>query len=186
MKIEIKQTTIFLTLIIIALFVLSSAQKSKIGDFDINKVREAVGSELSDSGMEPGNTDVQKEKIEPLEQSYFMVILRIIALLALLSLLILGGVWLIKRYGISGSSRIGGGSMDVLEALPIGQNKSIVLVRVLDSVYVLAQTSQQITLLEKINGDKAVELIATTKGGTSIVQFKDMFNNFMGKIKKTP
>ena len=40
--------------------------------------------------------------------------------------------------------------------------------------------------LDKIEGNKAVELIASTKGGTSIVQFKDMFNNFMGKIKKTP
>jgi flagellar biogenesis protein FliO len=92
--------------------------------------------------------------------------------------------WIVKKVGIAGASRLGTGSMDVLEVLPFGQNRAAVLIRVLDAVYLLGQTPGSIVLLEKIEGQKAIDLIASTKGGTSIVQFKDAFNNFIGKIKK--
>ena len=180
-----KHSTALLVLLITGLLSVTLAQKSRIGDFDINKVREAVGGGLSDSAMGPGGTDAPQDQVDSLGQGYFWITLRIIAILVLLALTIMVGIWLIKKFGLSGTSRVGGGSMDVLEALPIGQNKSIVLVRVLDAVLVLSQTPQQVALLEKIEGNKAVELIASTKGGTSIVQFKDMFNSFMGKMKKT-
>jgi hypothetical protein len=39
-------------------------------------------------------------------------------------------------------------------------------------------------LLEKIEGQRAIDLIASSKGGSSITQFRDAFNNFIGKIKK--
>jgi flagellar biogenesis protein FliO len=74
--------------------------------------------------------------------------------------------------------------MDILETLPLGQNRSLVMVRVMDSILLLSQTPQTIVLLEKIEGAKAIELISLTKGGTSIVQFKDFFNTFIGKMKK--
>jgi len=74
--------------------------------------------------------------------------------------------------------------MDILEALPLGQNKSVLLVRVTDRVYLLAQTQNQIAVLETITGEKAIELISSSKGVVSIMQFKDVFNNFMGKMKK--
>jgi flagellar biogenesis protein FliO len=90
----------------------------------------------------------------------------------------------IKRLGLAGGSKIGGGSMDVLEALPVGQNRTIMLVRVRDIVYVLAQTQHQITLLDKVEGDRALEVISSSKGTVSISQFKDVFNDFMGRIKK--
>ena len=74
--------------------------------------------------------------------------------------------------------------MDVLEALPLGQNRNIVLVRVVDKVYLIGQTQTSITVLETIEGQKALELISSTKGVVSMAQFKDVFNNFMGKFKK--
>ncbi len=159
-----------------------AAQKSKTGDFDIRKVHEAVKSDIRDSGTAGIYTDDQRGQ---LSDNYFFLSMRIIGYLLLLSLIIAAAIWFIKRMGLSGTSRFGGGSMDLLEALPIGQNRSLILVRVMNTVYVLAQTPQNITLLETIEGEKAVELIASTKGGTSIVQFKDVFNNFIGKIKKT-
>jgi flagellar biosynthetic protein FliO len=113
------------------------------------------------------------------------IILRISAYLALIVLVIVLFVWLMRKTGMVGSSRIGGGTMDMLEALPIGQGRTIALVRVLDTVLVLAQSGQQITLLDKIEGQKALEVIASTKGGTSIVQFKEVFNSFFGKMKKS-
>lgn len=74
--------------------------------------------------------------------------------------------------------------MDVLEILPFGQNRTITMVRVMDAVYLLGQTPQSIVLLEKIEGQKAIDLIASSKGGSSIVQFKDAFNSFLSKMKK--
>jgi flagellar biogenesis protein FliO len=74
--------------------------------------------------------------------------------------------------------------MDTLEVLPLGPNRAIMLVRVMDRVYLLAQTQNSISVLDKVEGDKAVELIASSKGVVSISQFKDVFNSFMGKMKK--
>jgi hypothetical protein len=55
----------------------------------------------------------------------------------------------------------------------------------MDTVYLLGQTPTSIVLLEKIEGQKAIDLIASSKGGGgSVMQFKDVFNNFMGKNKK--
>lgn len=161
------------------------AQRSKVGDFDIRKVQEAVETDMEDSVTQEIYPADQSGRTQPLTDNYLMITLRIIGYLVLLTLIIILVIWGMKRLGLTGTSRIGGGSMDLLEALPIGQNRSLILVRVMDAVYVLAQTAQNITLLEKIEGDKAVELIASTKGGTSIVQFKDVFNNFIGKIKKS-
>lgn len=163
----------------------SFAQKGKTGDFDIKKVQQAVIQNVRDSvNIETNNASADNNRA--IGNNYMFIILRIIGYLVLLTVIIILVVWLLKRFGITGSSRIGGGTMDLLESLPVGQSRSIVLVRVMDSVLVLSQTAQSITLLEKIEGDKAVELIASTKGGTSIVQFKDVFNSFIGKIKKTP
>jgi flagellar biogenesis protein FliO len=54
----------------------------------------------------------------------------------------------------------------------------------MDSVLILGQTPQSITLLEKIEGQKAIEAIASVKGQGTIVPFKDMVNSFLGKMKK--
>lgn len=157
---------------------------SKIGGFDISKVREEA---VKDAPNLAGDSSLQVsgQKNARESEGMLIVILRITGYLAIIVVVIFSLLWGIRKLGLAGSSGIGGGSMDVLEVLPLGQNRSIILVRVTDAVMVLAQTSQQITLLEKIEGQKAVELIASTKGGTSIVQFKEVFNSFIGKIKKT-
>ncbi len=157
---------------------------SKTGNFDIIKVQQAVKADLADS-LNVTTDNAEADHIPPVRDNYLFIVLRIIGSLILLTIIIMLVVWLLKRFGFTGSSRIGSGAMDMLESLPVGQNRSIILVRVMDTVLVLSQTTQNITLLEKIEDNKAVELIASTKGGTSIVQFKDVFNNFIGKIKKT-
>jgi flagellar biosynthetic protein FliO len=93
--------------------------------------------------------------------------------------------WFVRKTGFGNSSKIGGGgSMDILEVLQFGQNRNAILVRVMDTVYLLGQTPTSIVLLEKIEGQKAIDLIASSKGGGAVMQFKDVFNNFMGKMKK--
>jgi flagellar biosynthetic protein FliO len=119
-------------------------------------------------------------------ENYTWVIARITLYLAIVIAIILAVAWIVRKMGIGNSSRIGGGgSMDILESLQFGQNRNAILVRVMDTVYLLGQTPTSIVLLEKIEGQKAIDLIASSKGGGgSVMQFKDVFNNFMGKTKK--
>ncbi|HEX2960093.1 MAG TPA: flagellar biosynthetic protein FliO [Chitinispirillaceae bacterium] len=169
-----------LLFILLSIFSLLQAQQfsESTGDFDIKKVREAVFSQ-SDTSL---SEKVQSAKND---ENYFFVILRV----TLYLLIVIGGIfavaWVVKKSGLSGTSRIGGtGAMDVLEILPFGQNRTVTMVRVMDAVYLLGQTPHSIVLLEKIEGQKAIDLIASSKGGSSIIQFKDAFNNFISKMKK--
>jgi flagellar biosynthetic protein FliO len=167
-----------------------SQHKEGIGNFDIEKVRRAVidpnGPAAIDtdrasaaSASAPQTTATKTEKV-----NLGWLIVRLCFYFALIIGAILFVTWGIKRLGLAGRSKIRGGSMDVLEALPLGQNRNVLLVRVTDKVYLLAQTQNQITVLDTITGEKALELISSSKGVVSIMQFKDVFNNFMGKMKK--
>ena len=167
-----------------------SQPKEGIGNFDIEKVRRAVidpnGPAAVDtdrasaaSASAPQTTATKTEKV-----NLGWLIARLCFYFALIIGAILFVTWGIKRLGLAGRSKIRGGSMDVLEALPLGQNRNVLLVRVTDKVYLLAQTQNQITVLDTITGEKALELISSSKGVVSIMQFKDVFNNFMGKMKK--
>jgi flagellar biosynthetic protein FliO len=167
-----------------------SQPKEGIGNFDIEKVRRAVidpnGPAAIDtdrasaaSASAPQTTATKTEKV-----NLGWLIVRLCFYFALIIGAILFVTWGIKRLGLAGRSKIRGGSMDILEALPLGQNRNVLLVRVTDKVYLLAQTQNQITVLDTITGEKAIELISSSKGVVSIMQFKDVFNNFMGKMKK--
>jgi len=160
-------------------------QHSETGTFDINKVASAVNSGSPSVAPESAKAPGEVAGLPvAMHENWTLVCLRIGLYLALT----IGAVFLVllamKRVGVAGRSKIGGGSMDVLEALPLGQNKNVALVRIVDKVYVIGQTQTQITVLDIIDGQKAIELISTTKGVVSISQFKDVFNSFMGKLKK--
>jgi flagellar biosynthetic protein FliO len=170
-------------ILLIFLFFISVAQaqnpaSGETGDFDIKKVREAVFS--TDDTTINENFQLKKNA-----ENYSLVILRVIFYLAVVIAVIFAVAWIVKKSGLTGSSRIGGGgAMDILEILPFGQNRTITMIRVMDAVYLLGQTPQSIVLLEKIEGQKAIDLIASSKGGSSMIQFKDAFNNFISKMKK--
>jgi flagellar biosynthetic protein FliO len=109
---------------------------------------------------------------------------RVCFFLALIAAAIVLLAWLIKRFGLVGRSKMGGGSMDLLESLPLGPQRTILMVRVKDAVFLLGQTQSQITLLDKVDGERAFELISSSKGSFSVTQFKDALDGFMGKIRK--
>ncbi len=145
--------------------------------------REQFGSGAAGTDQQELSQGVQFGNDTP----YALVILRIIGYLAIIIALIFGVAWFIKKTGLAGASKIGGGaSMDILEVVGFGQNRNAMLIRVMDCVYLLGQTPGSIVLLDKIEGQNAIDIIASSKEGTSIVQFKDAFNSFMGKIKKSP
>jgi flagellar biosynthetic protein FliO len=169
---------LFIWIFFISVVQAQDSTTRETGDFDIKKVREAVFS-ATDTTL---NEDIHLRKSA---ENYSLVILRVVFYLAVVIAVIFAVAWIVKKSGLTGSSRIGGGgAMDVLEILPFGQNRTITMIRVMDAVYLLGQTPQSIVLLEKIEGQKAIDLIASSKGGSSIVQFKDAFNSFISKMKK--
>jgi flagellar biosynthetic protein FliO len=153
-----------------------------IGNFDIDKVYDEIAdgdSALSaaGAGSPPGYPRRQ--------ENYALVLLRIIGYLVVVTAIILAAAWGVRKLGVAGVSKVGGGNnMDTIEAIYFGQNRGAVLIRVADTVYLLGHTPENIVLLEKIEGEKAVELIASSKGGSAVMSFKDAFNNFMGKMKR--
>ena len=161
------RTTIRVVLVC-SLFVLPlstfSQSRQDIGSFDINKVaRDVVGQETTlttDTGSSKAAAAQQQVTrfAGKTNESWALVCLRIGLYLFVTIGAIFLVVWGIKRIGLAGRSKIGGGSMDVLEALPLGQNKTMVLVRVVDKVYLIGQTQTSITVLETIEGQKALEL----------------------------
>jgi len=155
-----------------------------IGNFDIDKVYEnAVGDEDEDSAL--GGAGSASNAYPRGRENYALVLLRIIGYLVVVTVIILAAAWGARKLGVAGVSKVGGGNnMDTIEAIYFGQNRGAVLIRVADTVYLLGHTPENVVLLEKIEGEKAVELIASSKGGSTVMSFKDAFNNFMGKMKR--
>ena len=151
------------------------AGNEDIGGFDIEKVRNAA---MHDDTL--GNAQSPAAERENLTA----VVIRITLYLGVVILLIIGITWIFRRngQGVPGGT---GGAMDIIETLPTGQNRMILMVRVMDEIYMLSQTASNITMIDKIGGQKALDIIASSKSGGTIINFKDAFNNFMGKIKKT-
>jgi flagellar biogenesis protein FliO len=167
----------YFTIILCLLWSYTYALPEGIGDFDIEKVRKAalgvdsVQQQTNENSTQ--RTDISK------------VIVRITVYLGIIITLILFIAWLLRQNALKTVVRGGGGAMDVIETLPIGQNRMIFMVRVMDEIYLLSQTTVNIAVIEKISGQKALDIIASSKGGGAIIHFKDALNNFMGKIKKS-
>jgi len=168
--------------IILPLYSALPQTRPDIGGFDIEKVRRAVTGDTSTPSFDSLHAPIGVPPARAGE-NWPVVIMRITLYLAITAGATFFVVWGIKRLGLAGRSKIRGGSMDVLEAVALGQNKSLALVRVVDKVYLIGQTQTQITLLDTMEGAKAIELIASSKGGVSMGQFKDVFNSFMDRFK---
>jgi flagellar biogenesis protein FliO len=182
----IKIAAILLTLIAAAYAQDASASGSSssggIGTFDIDKVYDDVtGGDSAFAQGGAGGAGAYPRR----QDNYALVLLRIIGYLVVVTLIILAAAWGVRKIGVAGVSKVGGGNnMDTIEAIYFGQNRGAVLIRVADVVYLLGHTPENVVLLEKIEGEKAVELIASSKGGSTVMTFKDAFNNFMGKMKR--
>lgn len=173
-------SNLFLLLFVMNMTLMAeNTENGDVGSFNIAKVRAAV-VDLPDSA----STATSSTTIIKKEESVGLLIIRITLYLGMVILLIFGIGWLVRKTGLN-SARGGSGAMDIIETLPIGQNRMIIMVRVMDEIFLLSQTAATINLLDKIGGQKALDIIAISKdGGGSIVQFKDAFNSFMGKMKK--
>ena len=156
-----------------------------IGSFSIEKVR--LFSSDSRVSAADSTSVASVRGSDKTATNYTIIIFRIIGTLALIIGLIYLVMWLMRKAGLaSGSTRVGGGggSMDVLEILPLGQNRNAVLFRVMDTVYLCGQTPSHIALIDKFEGQRAAELLTSNKGPSTVVHFKEAVNNFIARMKK--
>jgi len=169
-----------LSVVVVLAFVPAiSAPPQDIGSFDIEKVRQAVGNGDSGPAAEASPAPVEREQVAKLA-------LRVTAYLAVVIVLILAVAWFVRKGGLRPARSGPAGAMDIVETLSVGQNRTLVMVRVMDEIYLISQTVNTVALLDKIGGQKALDIIASSRegGGGAILPFRDAFNNFMGKIKK--
>jgi flagellar biogenesis protein FliO len=148
-----------------------------IGNFDIEKVRTAT-LHAGDTAAGPARTAPEPRENAP------AIALRVTAYLGIVIVLILAVAWLVRKGGVRSMRPGGPGSMDIVETLQLGGGRMLIMVRVMDEIYCLAQTATAVTLLDKIGGQKALDIIASSRGGGTMLPFKDAFNSFMGKIRK--
>jgi flagellar biosynthetic protein FliO len=166
-----------IALLIAALSVIAQDNRG-VGSFDINKVREL--SMNAQSG--PDSATATMTKKEPVNGVF--VVFRIIFTLAIIIALLIGATWLIKKFGIGRTSSVGGrGVMDILEVLPLGQNRNMVLFRVQEKVYLCGQTASTLSLIDKIDGTEAATILSSAKARPITGQFKEAFNQFITKMK---
>ncbi|MCX7726461.1 MAG: flagellar biosynthetic protein FliO [Chitinispirillaceae bacterium] len=166
-------------ILIFAILFISEADSninSQTGKFDIEKVREAATSSDSFYKGESKNLPVEKYNVMALT-------LRVTIILLLLIIGLLAISWFLRKN--TKSKHYGSGAMDIIETLPLGQNRVLTLVRVTDIIYVLAHTSNSIEVVDKIEGQRALDILSSSKGGVSFMTFKEAFNSFMGKFKKS-
>jgi len=157
--------------------------------FDTDSFMGKLRHELSgyDSTAMPHDTAAAQAKglIRKQTGSLTWTILKVTLYLVIVVIAIVGVAWLFKKGGIAGSSKVGGGgAMEIVEALGTGRERAVLLVRVVDTIYVLGQTANSISVIDKFEGQKALEVISQTRGGVSIAKFKDVFSQFMEKFKK--
>ncbi len=160
----------------------NAPDKSAGESFDFSRLQKELQG-YTGSGETSGVVQQQAGQQQQ-DRSLIGVTIRLSIVMGIIIVLVFAVAWLLKRGGISGTHSKGG-SIDVLEAASLGPQRTVVLVRVLDTVYVLGQTQHTITLLEKLQDEKAMEVISSAREVTSLSRFKDVFNSFVAKHQQT-
>lgn len=91
------------------------------------------------------------------ETAWWMVVSGLALKLAVVVLLIYATVWVLKRYlGRPAGPTPTGGTLRLLQSMPLAQNQFVHLVQVGDRVLVVGATPQQVTLLTEVRESAAV------------------------------
>ncbi len=163
-------------IIVVLLFCVFSLFAAE-GEFSMDKLNEEVRDPMSYNADKDAKA---REEISPV-----IVVFRIAGSLALLSAMIIGIVWGVKKTGITGSVPTNSeGALELLEELTTASGNSVVMVRFNDKVLLLGQTGSSITPLETVEGDSALQLIAQSAGGRSVGSFRANLNKYMGTLQK--
>ena len=112
------------------------------------------------------------------------LLMRMLGSLALVSCLIIGVVFLLRRYvfGRNGTGNAGG-EIKVLSTTFLGPKKSIYLVRVLNRILVLGVSESQMQTLSEFTSDEAEDLLPDTQQEIKEQPFSKILHTLMGHTK---
>jgi len=91
--------------------------------------------------------------------------LRPLSALAFVLLLILGAAWLARRHPRLMGRRRAGGLLEVLETLPLGNRRYLLLLRMGERRGLLAVAGDRVALLDEIPGETFDQTLARTTPG---------------------
>lgn len=145
--------------------------------FSMDKLHEEVRDPMAYS----------EEKVADAEQeiSPVFVVFRIIGSLALVSVLLVGFVWGIRKSGMVAKVPVNSdSSLELLEELQTGQGNSLLMVRFNEKVILLGQTGSSFSAIDSVEGEVAEELIAKSAGGRSVGTFRANLNKYVNSLQK--
>ena len=92
--------------------------------------------------------------------------LKMAGALATVVVLLMGGLFVLKRLMGESTASVGGPTVRLLGGLRLGQGKAIMLVEVAGEVLVLGSTARDLTLLSRVDDVERIEQLRTMSGGT--------------------
>ncbi len=97
-------------------------------------------------------------------------------------LIILGLAYVTTRYvGMTNAKRFKNSNFQIIEVMPIGFQKYLYIVKVVEQYMLFSVTKEDIRFIEKVDGTK---LKINQDMGLMGNDFKNILDNFMGKTKK--
>jgi flagellar biogenesis protein FliO len=161
-----------------------AADSTAAKTFDMEKLRSELLS--ANSGASPA--DSVKYRSSGSKEA-IMVTLKVMFYIGLISVILYYAIRIIKS-GAAGrgwSKRLGGRSIEVLESVSMGGNKTISLVKIADRVLLLGVSEKEINALADFREKESVAAIMKTNGDSSQAVasgFSQTVNSFLGRLRK--
>lgn len=160
-----------------------AADSTAAKTFDMEKLR----TELT-NGAGASSADSVKYRSSGSKEA-IMVTLKVMFYIGIISVILYYVIRVIKS-GAAGrgwSKRLGGRSIEVLESVSMGSNKTISLVKIADRVLLLGVSEKEISALADFREQQSVAAIMKTNGDTSQAVasgFSQTVNSFLGRLRK--
>ncbi|MGM0461902.1 MAG: flagellar biosynthetic protein FliO [Fibrobacterota bacterium] len=151
-------------------------------EFDLDEVQRQTNSSENLTSAQ----SVPEESADPDGQfSVIQVVGRILISLLFLSILIYAVVWGIKKSGLLKGGEVGlTPSFELLEQIKTGtQGQIVFLLRFEDTVFILGQTGENISLIKELSRDESRVLIEDKRGEETVGQFQKTLHSFVSSIK---
>lgn len=110
--------------------------------------------------------------------------IKMIGVLAVILGLLVGGVWLMKRWLPGGAARfggLGGGRIKILVSQPLGPKKQLSLIQTAGRVFLIGVSDQSINLIAEIDDpDQVAQLQTGSAEGAAKPNFGSLLKKFSG------
>ena len=113
-------------------------------------------------------------------------ILSVVGMLIVMAVVLFAAYWCTRRIAVSSVGKIGvrGGQMQVMDRLPLGQNKMLIVVRVSTRYLLLGVTNEQITLLREMTEEEIAHWQQPMEQQREATRFSDVIKDTLRSRNK--